>query len=104
MSARQPRTRRDVDGRVPSHAPDWTDTNEHDPGLTVLALFAFLGTGLLWYSSGRREGAATNLPGLLGVGLGAAGAARLLLPRPGVNCRARGGGPAARCREGWRDA
>ncbi len=25
-----------------SHAPDWTDQNDADPGITILALFAFL--------------------------------------------------------------
>jgi hypothetical protein len=32
-------------GRRP---PDWTDFNESDPGITLLALFAFLALGLLF--------------------------------------------------------
>ena len=27
---------------VPVHAPDWTDHNAHDPGVTLIELFAFV--------------------------------------------------------------
>ena len=59
-------------------SPDWTPRNEHDPGVTLLALFAFLGASLLWRSSGQREGAASRLPRVFAVGLGAASAVLLL--------------------------
>ncbi len=34
--------------RVPVYAPEWTDLNAADPGVTLLELFAFLGEGLLY--------------------------------------------------------
>ena len=30
------------------HAPEWTDHNVSDPGITLLTLFAFLAAGLLY--------------------------------------------------------
>ena len=40
-------------GRRPK-APEWTDANESDPGITLLNLFAFLGEALT-YSDRRRR-------------------------------------------------
>jgi hypothetical protein len=40
--------RREVTG----HFPDWTDTNDHDPGVTLLNLFAWLTEQLLYRQSG----------------------------------------------------
>lgn len=37
------------------HAPDWTDANESDPGVTILALFAFLTESLLQRSGAIPE-------------------------------------------------
>jgi hypothetical protein len=34
--------------RVAAHAPGWTDNNESDPGIVLLALFAFLAQSLLY--------------------------------------------------------
>jgi len=34
--------------------PDWTDGNQHDPGVTLLELFAWLG-GALMFSLGLLE-------------------------------------------------
>jgi hypothetical protein len=34
--------------RIPVYAPEWTDHNESDPGITLLELFAFLGENLLF--------------------------------------------------------
>src|SRR4051812_9908516 len=34
--------------RVIAHAPEWTDNNESDPGITLLALFRFLTESLLY--------------------------------------------------------
>ena len=80
MAIRKRRMQRDEDERDAVHAPEWTSGNDHDPGVTIVALFAFLGATLLW-SSGRRDGAAARLPRLFGVGLGAASALWLLRRR-----------------------
>ena len=34
--------------RVPVYAPEWTDFNASDPGVTLIELFAFLGENLLY--------------------------------------------------------
>src|SRR6266545_1672411 len=34
--------------RIPVYAPEWTDHNASDPGVTLIELFAFLGEGLLY--------------------------------------------------------
>src|SRR5262249_2871871 len=34
--------------RIPVYAPEWTDHNPSDPGITLLELFAFLGENLLF--------------------------------------------------------
>jgi Baseplate J-like protein len=34
--------------RIPVYAPDWTDHNPSDPGITLIELFAFLGENLLF--------------------------------------------------------
>lgn len=34
--------------RIPVYAPEWTDANPSDPGVTLLELFAFLGENLLF--------------------------------------------------------
>jgi hypothetical protein len=79
MATRKRRVHLGGDERGAVHAPDWTTGNDHDPGVTLLALFAFLGVSLLWQSSGRGEGAASRLPRAVAVGLGAASAVWLLL-------------------------
>lgn len=33
------------------HAPDWTDPAQHDPGITLVQLFAYLGDSLLYRSN-----------------------------------------------------
>ncbi len=63
MATHQRRVYKGSDGQVPAHEPDWSTRNDHDPGVTLLTLFGFLGAGLL------------------GLGLGAAGAAWLLRQR-----------------------
>src|SRR5438128_9601027 len=35
-------------GRIPVYAPEWTDHNASDPGITLIELFAFLGENLLF--------------------------------------------------------
>ena len=34
--------------RIPVYAPEWTDRNPSDPGITLIELFAFLGENLLY--------------------------------------------------------
>src|SRR3954447_22441891 len=34
--------------RIPVYAPEWTDRNASDPGITLIELFAFLGENLLF--------------------------------------------------------
>ena len=36
-------------------APDWTDFNESDPGITLLQLFEFLTESLLYSATRRRR-------------------------------------------------
>jgi hypothetical protein len=81
MATHQRPVHRGRHGTVSAHEPDWSNWNYHDPGVTLVALFGFLGAALLWQSSGRREGAASTLPRVLGVGLGAARAMFLLRQR-----------------------
>lgn len=33
--------------RTPAHTPEWTDYPQHDPGMTLVQLFAWLGEGEL---------------------------------------------------------
>jgi hypothetical protein len=77
MTEREHPLHGDRDERLPAYAPGWTEGNIHDPGIMLLSLFAFLGATLLW-QSGRREGAASGLSRLAGVGLGVVSAAGLL--------------------------
>ena len=81
MATNQRRIHSGRNGQISAHEPDWTTWNEHDPGVTLVALFGFLGAALLWQSSSGREGAASRLSRVLGVGLGAAAAVWLLRPR-----------------------
>jgi len=41
--------------RVPVYRPDWTDFNRSDPGIALLALFAFLGESLSLQTAARRR-------------------------------------------------
>src|SRR3954470_3728181 len=34
--------------RIPTYAPEWTDHNASDPGITLIELFSFLGENLLY--------------------------------------------------------
>jgi hypothetical protein len=40
--------RDDLISRIPVYAPEWTDHNASDPGITLLELFSFLGENLLY--------------------------------------------------------
>jgi hypothetical protein len=48
----------DLTSRVAVYAPGWTDSNSHDPGITILELFAFLTESLLARSDATPQVAA----------------------------------------------
>jgi len=41
--------------RIPVDAPDWTDFQDSDPGVTLVELFAFLAETLLWQIDERQR-------------------------------------------------
>jgi len=61
--------------RIPVDAPEWTDFNESDPGVTLVELFAFLTENLLWQIDerqrrrGRHRRLALLVVGAAGVGV-----------------------------------
>jgi hypothetical protein len=59
--------------RIPVNSPEWTDFNESDPGVTLVALFTFLAESLLWHvgerqRQRRRRRIAVLVVGTAGVG------------------------------------
>jgi hypothetical protein len=83
---RYDRTVEDLVRRIPVHAPEWTDHNDSDPGITLIQLFAFLAEQLGYRLNLVPEKVHIELLKLLGVRLGPALAARsrlaLLLADP----------------------
>lgn len=65
--------------RIPVYAPEWTDHNPSDPGVTLLELFAFLGEHLIFRFNQIPETARLELLRLLQVPLRPARPARALL-------------------------
>lgn len=55
--------------RIPAYAPEWTDHNESDPGVTLIELFAFLGEALLYRFNQIPETTQLAFLDLLGVPL-----------------------------------
>jgi len=47
---------------VAARVPEWTSSNESDPGITLLELFAFLGESLRFRSTGASGGATLTRP------------------------------------------
>lgn len=41
--------------RIPADAPEWTDFNESDPGITLVELLAFLAESLQWQIDERQR-------------------------------------------------
>ena len=69
----------DLKRRIPVYAPEWTDHNDSDPGITLIQLFAYL-TELTGYRLNRiPEKNHIELLKLLGVRLKPARAARTTL-------------------------
>lgn len=65
--------------RIPVHAPEWTDYNDSDPGITLIQLFAYLGEQVGYRLNRVPEKNHVELLKLLGVRLKAARAARTRL-------------------------
>lgn len=65
--------------RIPIYAPEWTDHNPSDPGITLLELFAYLGENLLFRFNQIPESAYLELLNLLDLPLRPAEPARALL-------------------------
>lgn len=55
--------------RIPVIFPEWTDFNEHDPGITVLEVFAWLKEMQQYYLNRITDGARADMLRLLGVEL-----------------------------------
>src|SRR5712691_7226868 len=58
--------------RIPVYAPEWTDHNASDPGITLIELFAFLGENLLYRFNQIPEAARLEFLRLLQIPLRAA--------------------------------
>ena len=65
--------------RIPVHAPEWTDHNESDPGITLIQLFAYLAEQITYRLNRIPEKNHIELLKLLGIRLKPARAARTLL-------------------------
>ena len=73
---RYDRIREDLVRRIPVHAPEWTDHNESDPGITLIELFAYLAEQVGFRLNQIPEKNHIELLKLLGVRLKTARAAR----------------------------
>src|SRR6266567_3936054 len=65
--------------RLPSLAPEWTDHNAHDPGITLLELLAWVAEAQLYSLSRQRRDERTAYAALLGLSPAGAQAARGLI-------------------------
>src|SRR5919106_1381457 len=65
--------------RIPVYAPEWTDHNASDPGVTLIELFAFLGENLLYRFNQIPEATKLAFLRLLQIPLRPASAARALV-------------------------
>jgi hypothetical protein len=65
--------------RIPVYAPEWTDHNPSDPGITLLELFAFLGENLLFRFNQIPESTRLEFLRLLDVPMRPARPARAML-------------------------
>src|SRR6476646_6345665 len=67
--------------RLPSLAPDWTDHNAHDPGITLMELLAWTGEAQLYSLSRLRRDERAAYSALLGIApTGTRGAGGLIWP------------------------
>ena len=66
---------------LPSRAPDWTDYNAHDPGITLMELLAWVAEAQLYAISRTRRDERRSYAALLGIGSrGTQGARGLIWP------------------------
>src|SRR5215475_6748372 len=65
--------------RIPVYAPEWTDHNASDPGVTLIELFAFLGENLLYRFNQIPEAARIEFLRLLQIPLRPATPSRALV-------------------------
>src|SRR5690349_3634268 len=65
--------------RIPVYAPEWTDHNASDPGITLIELFAFLGENLLYRFNQIPEAAKLEFLRLLQIPLHPAQPAQALI-------------------------
>jgi len=65
--------------RIPVYAPEWTDHNPSDPGITLIELFAFLGENLLYRFNQIPEATYLRYLKLLHIPLRPAAASRALV-------------------------
>ena len=65
--------------RLPSLAPDWTDHNAHDPGITLMELLAWVTEAQLYALGHMRRDERAAYAALLGVAPGGAQGARGLI-------------------------
>src|SRR5262245_5695500 len=73
------RVRESLIRRIPVHAPEWTDHNQSDPGITLIELFAYLAEQIGYRLNQIPEKNHIELLKLLGVRLKTARAARTLM-------------------------
>ena len=102
---RYDRTVEELVRRIPVHAPEWTDHNDSDPGITLIQLFAFLAEQVGYRLNRVPEKTHVELLKLLGVRLRPALAARtrlaLLLADPATRTGyTLAGGARARAQKG----
>jgi len=69
--------------RIPVYAPEWTDHNPSDPGITLIELFSFLSENLLYRFNQIPEATQLEFLRLLQIHLGEAKPARALLTLSG---------------------
>jgi hypothetical protein len=65
--------------RIPVYAPEWTDRNASDPGITLIELFAFLGENLLFRFNQIPDATKLSFLRLLQIPLRPAAAARAMV-------------------------
>jgi hypothetical protein len=54
-------------GEIPRHAPEWTNHNSSDPGITLLELFCFVAEGLIYRTNRIPDASRRRFLELLGV-------------------------------------
>ncbi len=71
--------RNELISRIPVYAPEWTDHNASDPGITLIELFSFLGENLLYRFNQIPEATQLEFLRLLQIPLRPASAARAMV-------------------------